>query len=961
MTEKKHVASVLDSFAQIPEKEYRPEFRWWLAEGMHTDVTLHKEMQQLDEMGIGAVEFLAMDEWGIEDSDYGWGSEEWVHDSHLLVEEAAKRKMGISMTSGTNWCCANLLDISPDDKIASKELDYMVYTLKPGETWSGTLPKCELWKKEVKVQELVAVIAAKVVSDNILEKETLVLTDMVKDGTLTWTAPEDGTYQLFFFWMHGTGQTANPSSSISYAVNYVDKYGIEAVIDYWNKVVLTPKMRQDLLECGRGMLYMDSLEVFTYSPAGRLWGYHVVEEFLNRRGYDIIPYLPFIVKQGELVYTYQMPDKSYCEKICNDLHQTMTELYMENVLKPLQEWLHTLGLKLRAEISYGLPYEISLPAKYVDGVETESLEFGSQLDCHRGLAGAAHIYNRPFSCETGATLSNYMLPLDFYNQIVFAQFAAGVSRTVFHGYSSICGSEAATEWPGHEGMWPKFGERFGPRQPAYRHYPQWTAMLARFQKMLRVGKPRVDLGILRLDYYFNNSHTDLSAPWEEHQYANEGMRDDKAFYWQDMNLQHNGYTWDYFAPQILEEDFTTFQNKELYPDGPGYRALIIYQEMMPLNSAKKLLALAKNGLPVVFVNGTREEVLNGIFVTHQKAASRTAFLMESEKELADIIAQIKALPNVCETDCQAETLDQLRSLGVMPRTAFEKPNSNILTCMKQTDTHTHLFVYNMKYAQTEPVSVTLHIAGGGRPSIADCWSGEIREISGYDANGATDVTLTLNPGEATMLVLDPAEAPRQLQDSLSLACEIPLDRWDLTVEDWNEGEKKVNIEDRGHGLITREVYFETKKTLLEAGNVAPVPWKDIPAIGPDVSGVGFYKTCVEVSDGFERAVLELGGTNGSTAAVYINGQAAEAYNINKRTLDVTKLLKQGTNEILVEVSSTLNNRLLQRGFYATAMERSNLLRLKAGNETPDKFVHEPIKTRVRDYGLVGSSFLRIYK
>ena len=90
-------------------------------------------------------------------------------------------------------------------------------------------------------------------------------------------------------------------------------------------------------------------------------------------------------------------------------------------------------------------------------------------------------------------------------------------------------------------------------------------------------------------------------------------------------------------------------------------------------------------------------------------------------------------------------------------------------------------------------------------------------------------------------------------------------------------------------------------------------------------------------------------------------QAAEAYNINKRTLDVTKLLQKGTNEILVEVSSTLNNRLLQRGFYATAMEKSNRLRLKAGNETPDKFVHEPIKTRVRDYGLVGKSFLRLYQ
>jgi hypothetical protein len=32
-------------------------------------------------------------------------------------------------------------------------------------------------------------------------------------------------------------------------------------------------------------------------------------------------------------------------------------------------------MTLRAEISYGLPFEIPQHGKYVDGIETESLEF----------------------------------------------------------------------------------------------------------------------------------------------------------------------------------------------------------------------------------------------------------------------------------------------------------------------------------------------------------------------------------------------------------------------------------------------------------------------------------------------------------------------------------------------------------------------------------------------------------
>ena len=72
------------------------------------------------------------------------------------------------------------------------------------------------------------------------------------------------------------------------------------------------------------------------------------------------------------VYHYHCADQRFTQKLHNDLYQTMTDLYMENMLKPMQEWLHRHGMTLRAEISYGLPFEISQPGKYVDGIETES-------------------------------------------------------------------------------------------------------------------------------------------------------------------------------------------------------------------------------------------------------------------------------------------------------------------------------------------------------------------------------------------------------------------------------------------------------------------------------------------------------------------------------------------------------------------------------------------------------------
>ena len=651
----------------------------------------------------------------------------------------------------------------------------------------------------------------------------------------------------------------------------------------------------------------------------------------------------------------------------------------------MQEWLHSVGMSLRAEISYGLPFEISQPGKYVDGIETESLEFASQIESFRGLAGAAHIYNRIYSSETGATLLNYMMPLDFYNQIIFTQFAAGVTRTVFHGYSSICGSEGSTYWPGHEGMWPIFSERFGCRQPAYQHYNDWTAMIARYQKLLRAGKPRMDLGMLRLDYYFNNQIFGGSS--ERELYEHQMMRGDEGMYWKDMNLQHAGYTWDYFAPQILEEDFTSTDGTELYPEGPGYLALIIYQEVMPIATAKKLLELAKAGQRMIFVNGVTEQIRPmGIMATYEKAAGKTPFVMESDEELAKIIEEIKTLPNVKETDVQADTIKLLKELGVEPRAAFAEENKNILTCMREDRDETNLFVYNMLYTQTEPVTVTLKVAGGGKPYEADCWNGEIREISGTVCGDCTEVTLTLNPGEATMLIFDRAQEAEELAEDRVYGEEIPLKTWRLQVEDWNEGDKKEIIEDRGLGIVTKEVYYETKKTMIDAGEVETLPWKDIPAVGPEVSGVGYYSTKVSLSADWSKekgAVLSIGSTGGCTAAVYVNGEKAGAYNINKRVMEIGELLHAGENEIKVEVSSSLNNRLLARGYYETSLLNSMMLMAGASNGNPgaeqaaetgdisEAFegagedspmaASMNISTTVQDYGMMGDVVLRIYQ
>ena len=1001
-----------------PSKEFRNAVRWWLAEGFHTDETLKHEVEILDEAEIGAVEIVALEELGADSSLYGWGSEEWVHDSQLLFEETTKRNMGISTTCGTNWANCNLTCITPDDRAAAKELDFVLEELAPGQERSGKLPLCEMRMPNVHKQDLIAVIAVKLLGEEnkkiyLDPATTRVITDQVKDGELTYRAPEDGTYYLFFFYIHGTGQTAAPAATTSYTVNYMDRDGIEAFKKYWDEEVLVPSLRETILKNGKGMMYMDSLELSTFCKGGQFWGYTLIDEFKARRGYDLTPYLPFIVKQSgffslDYVYHYHMKDEVFTEKLLNDLYETMTDLYMENMMQPMMDWCHSHGMELRSEISYGLPFEISRPGKCVDGVETESLEFASQIEAYRGLAGTAHVYNKIFSSETGATRLNFMMPLDFYTQIIFTQFAAGVTRTMLHGYSSKAGSEASTEWPGHEGMWPIFSERFGERQPNSVHFKEWNRMVARYQKVLRSGKPRMDLAILRLDYNFNNLYAEVYGTCEQQYYEQGDMRGHKGIYWRDMKLQDHGYTWDYFAPQILEEAFVDTQDGLLLPEGPGYQAVIVYQTGLPYSSAQKLYELAKKGLPVLFVNHVAELPRPNWFEKlHEQAASSTPFNDGKDEALRELIAEMKKLPNVRTVEDQAMTYETLIDMGIRPRTEFAEENQNVLTLTRQDGDTTYLYVYNKQYTDQEPVEFKVTVPAEGAVYQIDCWTGEIAQIGEFSIeNGKTTLTLTLAPGQAALYAVDAsvkaplhvvscsAEADVTVQDGkltaavyesgscsftfsdgsrktleIQAPADIELPVWQLSVEDWNEGAKHVITEDRGRGIITNEYYFDTVKDAITVGETTLKAWKEIEAVGDEVSGVGRYTAQVELPD-YDPAVmgakLVIENCHKSSVGVGVNDAEHHLIDMDGLCADLTDQLHAGRNTICVDVTSTLKNRLLKRGYFIKVDEISRLLQAKASNGYSDYAESETdpvvsINMDTQEYGMTGKVVLRLYR
>lgn len=956
-----------------PAIEFRPELRWWLAEGLHGDETLRREIDDAHRLGFGGMEFLAMDEGAIDHALYGWGSEEWVHDSQVVVEETTRRGMSVSFTSGTNWSNANLPTIDPDQRAAAQELDVVHETLAGGQSRTGALPRIDLdapiaettlpgHRGTITQQHFFAVVAARVAGEGLIDLASVVdLTTQVRDETLDWTAPEgEGEWRLFAYWMHGTGQTASPSASVNYTVNYLDRDGVDAVISYWNDVVLTPALRAEVARNPRAQMYMDSLELSTYGAGGMFWGFTVADEFRARRGYDIAPWLPFLTRDAPFmavstVYDHQPADeadRTTVEKVRFDYVRTLTDLYIENMLRPFATFLHEVGMTLRAEISYGLPFELTRPGPEVDGIETESLEFGSQIDAYRLMAGPAHLFGKQYSSETGATTRNHMLDHRFYDQIIATQLAAGITKTVLHGWASPAGAEGVTQWPGHEGMWPMFSERFDTRQPGSEFYPLWTAAIGRLQYALRRGRPRIDVGILRTDHFTDNLiGVSLLGPDgaripDEVAYGTMWMRDRENHWWQDLGMQDAGITYEFFDGSLLLRDDVSFDGDEVQPRGPGYRALIVYQSTLDADVAAHLLAWARAGLRLVIVDGARElESLSaGRFRTHEHAASATPGLDGRDDELAETMAELRGMPGVRVT-APSGVVAALDDLGAAGRARFAEDDPHVLTHLREDDGLIVLYAYHFLYETAEPTTVTVSLEGTGAAHRLDAWTGELRPHRGARRDAErTLVELALAPGEVAIVVLD--TTTDAADSDAPAATEVArADAWRLVVESWDAGEPELLTEDRGLGYVSREVRPTTAVTRMDAGEVPLAPWSELSPIGADVSGVGEYTATLAVPEveAGARYVLELGSTNGGLGSVRVGDGPVRGFDTAHPVIDVSSDIRPGDNAITVRVSSSLNNRLRARGYYERVVD---IVARDRGGEGMQHAV-------VREYGLVG--------
>lgn len=915
-----------------PQPEIQAGFRWWWPHGLVDPEEIRREIDQIADAGFGRVEITDVHHSVTEPIDpgsHGWGTPAWNAGVEAALEQGAERGVIVDITAGPAWPPA-VPTITPDSVAAAKELAHGMAVVEGGGTFAAQVPEPVVAAApDVKERHLVAVQAARVADGSSPEARPVVIVpDSVTDLThhvvgdqLTWTAPDGGQWLVISYWERGTGQRPERgphTEPLSYVVDHLDASGVGAVTDFWSSNLLTPTVRKLLPRIG-GAIFEDSIEMETDAT---LWTPSITREFEKRRGYELRPYLPAIVDaHGKAAF--QLGDAETSRRVRYDFEEVLTDLFVENHLEPLQDWAHSLGMKLRIQPA-GMRTDSIFKAALVDIPEGESLGFNN-LDDFRSLAGGRDMGGREIlASEVGAfTNGAYSTTWQRMLRELCGEYAAGVNLAMLHGFSYA--EAPGASWPGFAAFspyddGPGYSESWGPRQPTWRHVPAIAAHLARIQGVLRSGTSRVDAAVLRQRGY---AGTGVGAPW-----FTAGMG---------ASPTGLGWTHQFISPRLLELPTATVSGGRLAPEGPAYKVIVLEVDVfggreasLEVRTAERLVELAKAGLPIILVGAWDDARVPGIPKSGENA------------RLQALVDELITLSTVRRVDDRSFVGDALDDLGLEPDAVYSE-RSSLLTAHRAAPDVDYYYFSNGIHAASSVVEPVEHMVSLTRahpdavPYRLDTWTGQIERLALYEEEGShrVRVPVRLLPGETTIVAIgrrtwhnDRAgrglhavhsdanavrfadgdlvvrtSAPGRFSTTLSNGQtvrtevgEVPppqtLTTWDLEVEDWQPGDSPTET------LIVRH-----EQTVGELK-----PWSDISEL-EDVSGVGRYHTTVDLSGWTDShgAYLDLGEIT-DTAVIKVNGEEL-AVDVANPVVDVGPHLRAGANVVEVEVATPLLNRL----------------------------------------------------
>ena len=373
--------------AQTPDS-CRPFVRWWWNGDKVDTLELKRELHLLHEAGIGGVEINPIefpskrcDSLGI--PSLTWLGDEWIAALGSTLREAKRLGMQCDLLVGSGWPFG--METLPMEYRAQVMLTYAIpVDLSKRKTFTITR------------QQIFDAVDPKVTEPNPDRQFELVdlfiVPDTVKDIEQRYTIPvakSDDSQQISISsylpvtnskaWLYALVRCSSFACVINGAPGasgpILDHMNREAVLHYLNHMSSTLQRRLGPMKNWLRAYFVDSMEL-----EGSNWTDDFAEEFRHRNGYDLMPWLPFVLfptgRLGEVTnYEYGAQKSPEMERKIQmaRLHfeRTKAQLLHERFTTVFADWCKGQGVKSRGQ-AYGRGFFPLLSSTAYDIPEGES-------------------------------------------------------------------------------------------------------------------------------------------------------------------------------------------------------------------------------------------------------------------------------------------------------------------------------------------------------------------------------------------------------------------------------------------------------------------------------------------------------------------------------------------------------------------------------------------------------------
>ena len=882
-----------------PPATAKPFVRWWWNGNKLSKEEILRELDVLKAAGIGGVEINSIkfpeerDPLDIPSLD--WLSQAWCDMVHTAVDGAHERGMTADIIVGSGWPFGGrFLPREHQTKILTvgrrKLTGPTTVTLTEAEMFAGvelTLhSKNDTIFKTVKFARLTPAALDRF-------DPGLDLTNQFQEGKLTVKVPAGAHILHYFVAQEGFQAVINGApGSDGPVLNHFSRAATEFYLNH-----MSDGMKPHLGELGKCFraFFCDSLEL-----EGANWNDDLLTEFQRRRGYDLLPWLPYILsKTGVMGIAVQTDDtvkagpalEDGIQRVRYDYSITLIELFRERFLEPYILWCRAQGVQSRVQ-AYGVGYDTLENSMLVDIPECETwlnTKLTGTPEWHSAYvignisnkftsSGARLAGKRLVSCEEMTnTQAIFFTPLELVKITGDESNLSGVTHSILHGFSY---SPPNTEFPG----WVRYGTYFNERNSWWPFIRRWTDYKTRLSGLLQQADPQANIAIL-------HPLADMWKRW--------GLQRDPfpvkwypayshRLWWA---VQSNGHNCDYTSENILcrstmKDGAATF--------GPRRYDTIVLMEVDTLraDTARALEQFARCGGKIVFIGhapsfapglkalGVQDQVVRETMQRILKEFSGTCHVVRAPVPSVNLVEWFRDVREQCK---------------LVPDVALEPASQYVSQSFHKVGDRDVFFIVNT--SRSEKAQVRARFSTGDRtPWVWDPETGT-RYVHPW-VGTRNELQLHLGPAESRLIVFEtaPAAAPVPKPEAAGESPFHVAGTWSVNL---------VHVDGSRCGLST--------DTLLDLGTLEGFA---------GFAGSATYRLQFSVPTPTDFRFLDLGVVH-EISEVTLNGRALGTRWYGQHIYALPETLKSGVNELEIRVTTTLGNYCKTLKQNATAQRWTN--------------------------------------